>query len=471
MHERDPRPCWPRLLRHRRASLYRARARVIVPRLMKVGVDARAPARRARRGPLHARAARRAGRRATPTTSGSRSSPAATGSRTVPPGVTLVRHRAARPRAVRRGRRRPAARASTGLLGGVDVVWLPAPAPLAVSAGVPLRPHRPRPLAGSAARSDFTPYERAWHRLARPRALAARRRAPSRADADAVAAEHRAGVGRRRDGRLARGSTGRSARRRAPRSTAARRTCSSSARSSRARRPTCSRPATPAPASAGSPPTSSSSATAGSRSPAPASATCRRSATTARWPRSTPARSRSSRRRGSRASACRRSRPPRYGTPGVVSDLPVFAETLGDGALRVTPGDAEALAEALLRDRDRRRRCARAWARRRAQARRALRPGRGRRARCTPSSRGAARVSFTIVIVLHDSARRPAPLLALDRAPPRPAAAGRRRRHRLARRRRRDRPRARGRRGDRARRQPRASGRPTTPASRTPRTT
>jgi glycosyltransferase involved in cell wall biosynthesis len=36
------------------------------------------------------------------------------------------------------------------------------------------------------------------------------------------------------------------------------------------------------------------------------------------------------------------------GTPVVVADLPVFAETLGDGALRVPPGDAEALADALL---------------------------------------------------------------------------------------------------------------------------
>jgi glycosyltransferase involved in cell wall biosynthesis len=35
-------------------------------------------------------------------------------------------------------------------------------------------------------------------------------------------------------------------------------------------------------------------------------------------------------------------------TPAIVSDLPVFAETLGDGALRVPPGDAEALAHALL---------------------------------------------------------------------------------------------------------------------------
>jgi glycosyltransferase involved in cell wall biosynthesis len=37
------------------------------------------------------------------------------------------------------------------------------------------------------------------------------------------------------------------------------------------------------------------------------------------------------------------------GTPAVVSDLPVFAETLGAGALRVPPGDADALAGALLR--------------------------------------------------------------------------------------------------------------------------
>jgi len=43
-----------------------------------------------------------------------------------------------------------------------------------------------------------------------------------------------------------------------------------------------------------------------------------------------------------------------HGTPAVVSDLPVFAETLGDGALRVAPGNADALADALLRlERDR----------------------------------------------------------------------------------------------------------------------
>ncbi len=37
------------------------------------------------------------------------------------------------------------------------------------------------------------------------------------------------------------------------------------------------------------------------------------------------------------------------GTPAVVADLPVFEETLGEGAVRVPPGDAEALAAALLR--------------------------------------------------------------------------------------------------------------------------
>jgi glycosyltransferase involved in cell wall biosynthesis len=38
-----------------------------------------------------------------------------------------------------------------------------------------------------------------------------------------------------------------------------------------------------------------------------------------------------------------------HGTPAVVSDLPCFAETLGDAALRVPPGDADALSGALLR--------------------------------------------------------------------------------------------------------------------------
>ena len=37
------------------------------------------------------------------------------------------------------------------------------------------------------------------------------------------------------------------------------------------------------------------------------------------------------------------------GVPPIVADLPVFAETLGEGALRVPAGDVEALADALLR--------------------------------------------------------------------------------------------------------------------------
>jgi len=59
------------------------------------------------------------------------------------------------------------------LAGGCDAVWAPAPAPLAVSRGVPLvvtvhdRSWEERP-------GDFTAYERTWHRLARPRALARR---------------------------------------------------------------------------------------------------------------------------------------------------------------------------------------------------------------------------------------------------------------------------------------------------------
>src|SRR6185437_12103585 len=105
----------------------------------------------------------------------------------VPDGVRLVRHAvpgralfgaAAVTRRPRLDRRIP---------GGVDVVWAPAPAPLALSAGVPLvltvhdRSFEERPR-------DFTAYERAWHRLARPRALAARAAAVV-CDADAVRAD------------------------------------------------------------------------------------------------------------------------------------------------------------------------------------------------------------------------------------------------------------------------------------------
>lgn len=87
--------------------------------------------------------------------------------------VTLVRHRFG-------GRALHGAGAVAGrprldrlIGGGVDVAWAPAPAPLALSASVPLvltvhdRSFEVRP-------KDFTAYERLWHRLARPRAQAAR---------------------------------------------------------------------------------------------------------------------------------------------------------------------------------------------------------------------------------------------------------------------------------------------------------
>jgi glycosyltransferase involved in cell wall biosynthesis len=86
----------------------------------------------------------------------------------VAPGVYMARHRLG-------GRvlfgaaaiaRRPTL---ATLVGGADVVWLPAPAPVAPGAPYVLSIHdrswelRPR---------DFTRYERVWHRLARPRQLA-----------------------------------------------------------------------------------------------------------------------------------------------------------------------------------------------------------------------------------------------------------------------------------------------------------
>ena len=59
------------------------------------------------------------------------------------------------------------------LLAPVDVVWLPAPAPVAVGRGTPyvLTLHDLTLLERPA---DFTPYERLWHRLARPGALVRR---------------------------------------------------------------------------------------------------------------------------------------------------------------------------------------------------------------------------------------------------------------------------------------------------------
>jgi glycosyltransferase involved in cell wall biosynthesis len=62
------------------------------------------------------------------------------------------------------------------LLGGpVDVVWIPAVAPVAIAASTPfvLTVHD---TSFERRPGDFTSYERAWHRLARPRRLALRAR-------------------------------------------------------------------------------------------------------------------------------------------------------------------------------------------------------------------------------------------------------------------------------------------------------
>jgi glycosyltransferase involved in cell wall biosynthesis len=57
--------------------------------------------------------------------------------------------------------------------GGCDVAWVPAPAPMAVSPRTPLVLTL-HDLSFEHRRSDYTAYERVWHRLARPRRLAER---------------------------------------------------------------------------------------------------------------------------------------------------------------------------------------------------------------------------------------------------------------------------------------------------------
>ena len=96
------------------------------------------------------------------------------------------------------------------------------------------------------------------------------------------------------------------------------------------------------------------------------------------------------------------------GTPAIVSDLPVFDETLGEAALRVPAGDVHGFAEALLlmsRDRDPTRPSCRrlaAWA---AVALDDVGPRRRRHPRRTAGRRrGDPPMSFSIVVALHDSA-------------------------------------------------------------------
>ena len=109
---------------------------------------------------------------------------------TVHPRVTLVRHRLggrALFGAAAVARRPTLAR----LLGGIDVAWVPAPAPVAPGAPYVLTVHD---RSWERRPQDFSAYERVWHRLARPRALAHAAAAVT-ADSHAVAAELRAAWG------------------------------------------------------------------------------------------------------------------------------------------------------------------------------------------------------------------------------------------------------------------------------------
>jgi glycosyltransferase involved in cell wall biosynthesis len=79
------------------------------------------------------------------------------------------------------------------MLGAVDLVWLPAPAPVAVGdTPYALTLHD---LSFLERPGDFTPYERLWHRLARVKRLARRAaRVIAVSEATAAAARERLGV-------------------------------------------------------------------------------------------------------------------------------------------------------------------------------------------------------------------------------------------------------------------------------------
>ncbi|WCB94716.1 glycosyltransferase [Baekduia alba] len=83
---------------------------------------------------------------------------------------------------------RPRVDTLLGGSGAVDVTWLPAPAPVAIGGPYVLTVHD---LSWEDRPDDFTRYERLWHRVARPAALARRARVVV-CDAPAVAAAVRA---------------------------------------------------------------------------------------------------------------------------------------------------------------------------------------------------------------------------------------------------------------------------------------
>jgi glycosyltransferase involved in cell wall biosynthesis len=101
------------------------------------------------------------------------------------PGVSVVRTRAPSRIVHAAGAVAGFPRVDTLLGDDVDVVWLPAPAPVAAGDPYVLTIHD---LSWEDRPQDFTRYERLWHRVARPRALARRARAVV-CDAPAVAEE------------------------------------------------------------------------------------------------------------------------------------------------------------------------------------------------------------------------------------------------------------------------------------------
>ena len=243
----------------------------------------------------------------------------------VHPSVALVRHRlGGRPLfAAAALARRPTLAA---LVGGADVAWLPAPAPVAPGAPYVLTIHD---RSWERRPQDFSAYERAWHALARPRALA-RGAAAVTADSHAVATELAAAWGvratvvspgvaalpaRPRPGRYLLYVGAREPRKAVDVLLAAHARARAQGLDAElvlvgdgSRRVDDAELAT---LYAGALAVVQPSYLEGFGLP-PLEAAA-------------------------------------HGTPAVVSDLPCFAETLGDAALRVPPGDAGALAEALLR--------------------------------------------------------------------------------------------------------------------------
>ena len=339
-------------------------------------------------------------------------------------------------------------------------VWAPAPAPLAVGdtpfvLTVHDRSWEVRP-------GDFTRYERLWHAAARPRcagaargAGAVRRRGGARRAARRVGAGAGARAWRCRSRRGRRPGPGRRCRRavlplrRRARAAQGARTCSST-RSS-------------APARAGSRPISSSPARAGWTREAPASARLGRVDDLGALYAGALAVVLPSWLEGFGL-------PPveglAAGAPAIVSDLPVLPRGArrrrAVRAARRRRGRSPTRCSALAGDPD----ASRAARSRRAGAQIAPLSWARDRAPDARGARGGGGVSFSLVVVLHDSAGPSCrALLALARRAPPARPQVDRRRHRLVRRRAARSPRAAGRGGGRARRATRASARRATPAS------